>query len=260
MKKLFCLFGLSALLLTSCSSGDSASTSTESDVLVKKTVETYALDGSTVTTNYTYNGKKLVKSTDSDGYHDDYTYTGDLITKIATIDDSDGTLIQEQIFTYNVSSQLATYVIKDYDSDEGNRETYVYNSNGTVSITTYVGNTTTQTVALSTGTVHFTGGLVTQVDLDVNDVAPYTSTQTYTYDTKNGPFKNVTGMDKFSFIGGESGDVVHNVLTDHYTSTLSSDVDTITTYTYNSMNFPISDSEIEGTDATSVIATQYTYN
>ncbi len=260
MKKLVCLFAFSALLLTSCSSGSDSSTTTESDVLVTKTVENYALDGSTVTTNYTYNGKKLVKSIDSDGYHEDYTYTGDLITKIETIDDSNATLMQEQTFTYNASGKLVTYIIKDFDSGDGDRETYVYNSDGTVSITTYTGDTTTQTVPLSTGTVHFTGGIVTEVDLDVTDVASYTSTRTYTYDTKNSPFKNVIGMDKLSFIGGESNDVVHNVLTDHYTSTLSSDVDTITTYTYNSMNFPTSDSEIEGTDATSVIATTYTYN
>ncbi|WP_333599975.1 hypothetical protein [Flavobacterium sp.] len=264
MKKLFCLLGFSALLLTSCSSSDSSSSSTmtESDVLVQKTVEHYALDGSTVTTNYTYNGKKLVKSTDSDGYHDDYTYTGDLITKMETIDDSNGAMMQQQTFTYNSNNQLVTYVVKDFDSGDGNRETYVYNSDGTVSITTYSGDTTTQTTLLSTGTIYFTGGLVSQVILAVTDESSYNSSRTYTYDTKNSPFKNVTGMNKISFIGGESGDVGHNVLTDHYTSSLSSslNVDVTTTYTYNSLNFPTTDSEIMGTDATSIITTQYTYN
>lgn len=58
MKKLLCLFAFSAVFLTSCSSSDNSSTPvTESDVLVTKTVETYAYDNSTVITNYTYNGK-----------------------------------------------------------------------------------------------------------------------------------------------------------------------------------------------------------
>ena len=59
MKKLVCLFAFSALVLNSCSTGSSSSTTADSDVLVTKTVETYANDGSVVTTNYTYSGKKI---------------------------------------------------------------------------------------------------------------------------------------------------------------------------------------------------------
>ena len=258
MKKLICFACLIALSLTSCSSSGDSSSATESDVLLKKSVETYAIDGSTVTTNYTYTGMKLVMSVDSDGVRDEFTYTGDFITNIKTYDSD--VLIQEQLFTYNGSGQLVTYLLKDYDGGEGHKDSYVYNSNGTVSLITYKGDTTSQTDLLNTGTVYFTNGDVTRVDLNVTDVVSYTSSQIDTYDTKNNPFKNVTGMDKLSFIGGEIGGLTHNVLTDHYTSSLSSDVTTTTTYTYNSLNFPLTDSEIQGSDATTVISTVYTYN
>ena len=86
MKKLICFACLIALSLTSCSSSGDSSSATESDVLLKKSVETYAIDGSTVTTNYTYTGMKLVMSVDSDGVRDEFTYTGDFITNIKTYD------------------------------------------------------------------------------------------------------------------------------------------------------------------------------
>ena len=82
MKKLICFACFTALSLTSCSTGGDSSPATESDVLLKKSVETYANDGSVITTNYTYNGKKMVKASDSDGYYETYTYTGDLLTQV----------------------------------------------------------------------------------------------------------------------------------------------------------------------------------
>jgi hypothetical protein len=257
MKKLICLFGLSALLLTSCSSSDSSSTTEESDVLVTRTVETYANDGSTVTTNYTYSGKKVLKSIDSDGYYENYTYTGDLLTK-AEIFDMDDNLIQRETFTYNGSAQLVSYVILDFEFNMGDKETYVHNSDGTISTAAFSGDLTSQTNPVSTGVVHFANGEVSSFD-EIESFSSSTSTTTYTYDTKNNPFKNITGYDKISFIDSEAAGNTHNILTKTYTTSSQTDV-TTTTFTYNSLNFPVTDSEIEGTDATSVITTQYTYN
>jgi len=163
MKKLICLFGLFALLLTSCSSSDSSSTTEESDVLVTRTVETYANDGSTVTTNYTYSGKKVLKSIDSDGYYENYTYTGDLLTK-AEIFDMDDNLIQRETFTYNGSAQLVSYVILDFEFNMGDKETYVHNSDGTISTAAFSGDLTSQTNPVSTGVVHFANGEVSSFD------------------------------------------------------------------------------------------------
>jgi PBP1b-binding outer membrane lipoprotein LpoB len=259
MKKILCLVAFSAVLLTSCSSSDSSSTPvTESDVLVTKTVETYAYDNSTITTNYTYDGKKIVSSSDSDGVYENYTYTGDLITNVKTYDDTNA-LIVEEFLTYNGSGQLVTYLSKDYENDHGRKEVFVHNSNNTVSYSVYKGDNSSQTTLSETGTIHLTNGEVTQIDTTVLSPS-YSGTRVYTYDTKNNPFKNITGGDKINFINEEAIGVFRNILTDHYTSTFPTDEMFTTTYTYNSLDFPLTESEIEGTDPSTVVTTQYTYN
>lgn len=255
MKKLFCLFGFSALLLTSCSSSDSSSSS-DSDVLVTKSVETDNLSGTTLTTNYTYNGKKLVKETDSDGYYQTYTYTGDLITKITYLSDADE-IEETETFTYNADSKLIRYVRAEVFIDQGVREEFVYNSDGTISTTTYSGTATSQTDLLNTSVIHFSGGEVSMTELF--DGSTLVSTHTYTYDTKNTPFKNVIGFDKIAVIEAESIGLNHNILVDDYTESSNNFIYT-NTYTYNSSNYPLTWSEIEGTDTTSIISTVYTYN
>jgi hypothetical protein len=259
MKKLLYLFAFSAVFLTSCSSSDSSSTPlTESDVLVTKTVEHYANDNSSVTTNYTYNGKKIVSSVDSDGYTETYTYTGDLISSIKEYDDTN-TLLVEETFTYNGSGQLVTYLLNDYNSDHGRKEVFVHNGNNTVSFSVYKGDNSTQTDLSETGTIHLANGEVTQIDTTV--ISPsFTGTRVYTYDTKNNPFKNITGADKINFVNEEAIGVSHNIVTDHYTSTFPTDEMYTTTYTYNSLNFPLTESEFDSTDPAPVVTTEYTYN
>ncbi len=260
MKKLILFAGCAALFLNSCtsSSDDAASTPlTESDVLVMKIVESDAV-GSPFITNYTYNGKKLTGSTDSDGYYEIYTYVGDLITSIKTYDSSD-TLEQALTFTYNTNGKLVTYLLQDYGNNTGRRETYVYNSNGTVSSTILTGTPASQTTPRSSAVIQFSGVEVSQIAR--TNVSPsYTSLQTYTYDVKNNPFRNVIGLDKLAFIEDEAVGLFHNILTDNYTSSLGANDTYTTTYTYNDLNFPITASEIEGTDTSTIISTQYTYN
>jgi len=259
MKKLLSLFAVSAVLLTSCSSSDSSSTPlTESDVLVTKTVEHYANDNSTVTTNFTYNGKKIVSAVYSDGITETYTYTGELISSIKQYDDTN-TLIVEETFTYNGSGQLVNYLLKDYDTDHGRKEVFVHNSNNTISYSVYTGDNDTQTNLTETGTIHLTDGEVTQIDNTV--ISPnITGTRVYTYDTKNNPYKNITGVDKINFVNEEAIGVSHNILTDHYTSTFPTDELYTTTYTYNSLIFPLIESEFDGTATTPSVTTEYTYN
>ncbi|MCF6132974.1 hypothetical protein [Flavobacterium wongokense] len=256
MKKILCILAFSSLLLTSCSSSDDdSSTTNESDVLVRKSVETYANDGSVVTTNYTYNGRKAVKSEDSDGYYETYTYTGDLLTQIKYYNPDDE-LEQTETFTYNGSNQVTSYVRAEIMDDIGYKETYVYNGNGTVTSSNYSGDATTQTDDVGSSTIHFSGSEVSLIEMDLG---AFITTRTYTYDTKNEPFMNVTGFDKIAFVDSEAIGIHHNILTDSYTD-FSGNIITTSTYTYNSMNFPTSVSEIEGTDASSEITTVYTYN
>ncbi|MFM2213741.1 MAG: hypothetical protein RL427_1004 [Bacteroidota bacterium] len=259
MKKILCLFAFSAVLLTSCSSSDSSSTPlTEGDVLVTKTVEHYTNDNSTVTTDFTYNGKKLVSAVYSDGLAETYTYTGDLISSIKQYDDTN-TLLVEETFTYNGSGQLVTYLLKDYDTNHGRKELFIHNSNNTVSYSVFTGDNNTQTNPIETGTIHLTNGEVAQIDFNI--ISPsITGTRIYTYDTKNNPYKNITGVDKINFVNEEAIGVSHNILTDHYTSTFGTNEMYTTTYTYNSLNFPLTESEFDSTGTAPSVTTEYTYN
>jgi len=252
MKKLIYLLGFSVAVLTSCSSSDDSSTTNEDDVLVKRTIRTYASDGAVVTVNHTYNGKKAVRSENSAGYYETYTYTGDLITQIKNYDQND-VLLQTETFTYNSNNQLITYVRAEIQDNIGSKEVYEYNNDGTVSVSSYSGSATSQTTLSDTGIIAISGGEVvfTQMQMGYR--------HTYTYDTKNNPFKNITGFDKIMFIEGEStGGMQHNILTDTRIG-----LDTYVTtsvYTYNVMNFPISVVETEDNDTSSAITIQFFYN
>ena len=101
--------------------------------------------------------------------------------------------------------------------------------------------------------------MVSQIETAVLSPS-YTANRVYTYDTKNNPFKNITGGDKINFINIEAIGVSRNILTDTYTSTFTNTELFTTTYTYNSLDFPLTESEIEGTDPSTVVTTQYTYN
>lgn len=252
---MICLFAFTTLLFTSCSSSDDSSTTNENDVLVKKSIETYANDGSVLTTNYTYNGKKLLKVSDDEGYYEKYFYTGDLITKIEFYD-FDDVLEETAELTYNSEGKLVTYLMTEPLDNLASKEIYVYNTNGTVSFTSYSGTIASQTVMSGSGTITVTGGEVAMINYDLG--GGFTTSHTYTYDTKNSPFKNITGYDKLLFMGVEAtGGVLHNVLTDTTVSGITTETNSV--YTYNNMNFPLTWVETEGTDANTTITTQYIY-
>lgn len=256
MKKLALACGAFLLMLSSCSSSsDSSSSSTNDDVLVSKTVETYALDGTVITTDYTYSGKKMVQETDDDGTHTEYTYAGNLITKIEYYDDTD-TLEQTELFTYNGSSQLASYTRLEHFDDLGYKDTYVYNSNGTVSSTSNSGDLSSQDDLVGTAIIHFEDNEVSLVE-EFSDVGTQTGTRTYTYDTKKNPFKNVIGFDKLTFVENEAIGIHHNIVSDNHTEFGILTTYT-TTYTYNTENFPLTQLE-SGADPSDDITTEYTY-
>ncbi len=256
MKKLVLACSAFLLILSACSSSsDSSSSSTDDDVLVSKTIETYANDGSTITTDYTYSGKKIVQETDDDGAYQKYTYTGNLITKIEYFD-FDDVLEQREIFSYNSSSQLVSYVRLDIFDDGGNRDAFVYNANGTVSCTSYYGDLDSQDELQGTSIIYFENNEVSKVE-EFSDLGTLTGTRLYTYDTKKNPFKNVIGLDKIQFVENEALGINHNIISDNYTN-FGMLTTYNTTYTYNENNFPITDVDSDG-DPTNNITTQYFY-
>jgi hypothetical protein len=234
MKKLFCFLAIGALTLTSCSSS-SDDDGGSGVVLLKKTIETDS-DGNTFTSQATYNGTKISKITADGGFVLYFTYTGDLITKIEY--KLGGVLIQTDSFSYDGSQRLISYVRLEHDDAYGAKELYVHNGDDSIGITAYSGDLTSQTTLDGTGTITFlANGEVGTITTDFSD------SHTYTYDTKNNPFKNVTGYSKISWVDASATGILHNITSDD-----SSFDTTTTTYTYNSGDYPTEAVETSGVD------------
>ncbi len=246
MKKMLLLTALTSLLFA-CSSSDSSSSATENDVLMTKSIATYD-NGAPITTTYVYSGKKMQKSMSSNGYYEKFYYTGDLLTRIDYFDDSD-VWIYKETYGYNANNQLINYSWIELTNDYGSREVYTHNSNGTISVTKYYGDATNQTNFSDSGTIYFTNGDVSMIDMDSGGM------YMYSYDSKNSPFKNITGLDKINFADGDPMGVFHNILTESHdgfpSETMSYD------YTYNGQNFP---STREWNEDSHSISVQYFYN
>jgi hypothetical protein len=233
MKNVALAFSALFMILTSCSSDSSSSSSSE--VLLQNEIVTDASDGSSYTMTYMYSGTNLTKiSYDDDGSYDKYYYTGDLITKIEFFDDAD-VLKEKTTYTYNSDSKLASYVSVNYVNDNGEREVYTYNTDGTVSGVSYYGDSVTQTTPSSTRTITLSNGEV------ISEVSTSGSgtTFTYTYDTKNHPYKNIKGFDKIgAYSDSDNIGVAHNILTRVRTSGTITNTEN-NSYTYNSDNYPL---------------------
>jgi hypothetical protein len=232
MKNFAFAFSALFMILTSCSSDSSSSSNSE--LLLEKEIVTDSSDGSTYTMTYTYNGTNLSKiSYDDDGTYDKFYYTGDLITKIEFFDDAD-VLEQRTTYTYNSDNKLISYVSLDYLNDDGEKEVYTYNADGTVTGVSYYGDSVTQTNLGSTRTLTFSNGEV------VSEVSTSGSnTFTYTYDTKNHPYKNIKGFDKIgAYSDSDNIGVNHNLLTLVQNSGTFTNTQNYS-YTYNSDNYPI---------------------
>ncbi len=238
MKKLTMAFSVLVMILSSCSSSDESVNTPpiSSSVLVKK--EIVEDEDGDYTALYTYNGNKIVKTTNSDDTSEVFTYTGDLITKLEYFTET--TLDQKDTFTYNAENKLTTHLRLDYVVEWGTKETYVYNSDGTISVTEYIGDLTSQTQLSSTSKIYFTNGEISKIEVFEGGIK--TRTITYTYDVKNNPYKNITGFDKLGIIFEEG--ISHNLLTENDTDTAD---DPVTyEYIYNSNNYPSTAKEIIG--------------
>lgn len=248
-KNLLCLFS-ALLVLASCSSDvtreddDTTTTNpTEGQTFLKKTIEKE--DGLTLTTNYKYNGNKLVSVIDSNGGSMIYTYTGDLITKLE-FKLADGTLEQVNSYMYSTDGKLTTFTRVEPLEDYGYRESYTYNANGTITVNSYGGNVGAQNDVGGKSTITFLNGVVIEI------ISTNSPNHKYTYDTKNNPLKNVLGMDKIAFVDGEADGNLHNILTDHTGDAVWAS----SIYTYNTSNYPATSIE---TTQVGKVSTEYFY-
>ena len=228
MKKITLLLSIITLIFSSCSSSsDDSNTTNAQDVLPVTIVDNSPVDGVS-TSNFTYNGKKIVKIISDDGFESVYTYSGNLITKIQSY--LDGNLETTETLAYNSSNQLISY--SDNSLFGLISESYTHNTDGTISFS-----------RSEDGDLYSTG-VITLVGNDVSKVVTnyefdLTTTNIYTYDTKNSPFKNIVGYKWILLCGvseNQSDGCDHNILT--YTDSESPFNNYTCTYTYNSLNFP----------------------
>ncbi len=176
MKKFLFFVSVLALAFTSCST-ESSTSSSNAPVLVTKTIET-ADDGSTLTTNFIYNGNKLIEWNDSEGERETFTY--DSSNKIISGNSYfGGTFLIE----YSYDSQNRLIEIKDNDTEEIFE--YVYNSNGTITENRKDFDLNIQ----ETRTYTFLNGNIT------NELTEFpmggSSNNTYTFGANNSPFINM---------------------------------------------------------------------
>src|SRR6476620_9595488 len=232
MKKLFLLLGVTSLARTSCSSSDDSSTTNPAAPLLKKVVESYS-DGTSLTTNFVYNGTHLMSWSASDDSSAQVTYTGDNITKIEYFEGNE--LDQRDLYTYNSAGQLITYIRLDIPMEWGNREDFTYNSNGTITVVAHNGDLVSQTDGERTTIMTLTNGEVTSSVSDSNTFA-------YTYDDKHIPETNIAGYSKISFIDGSASGIIHNLMTEVET-TFGDTYTTTNTYNYNAAGYPTTQTE-----------------
>ncbi|QOG02272.1 hypothetical protein [Flavobacterium sp. MDT1-60] len=232
MKKFLCLFSaLSIVLMSSCSSDDSPSNSSDL-VLLKKQVLTHS-EGK-LTINYKYDGNKIVSAIDDSGEVNlFYTYTGDQITQI-DFKLPNGTVEQVNTFTYSADGKLSTFLRVENETVNGTtvkvgyKEVYTYNANGTISVKSYTGNSTSQSASSGTSTITLVNGDVSEI------VSTNSPNHKYAYDTQNNPAKNILGMDKIAIVDGEGNGVFHNEISD----TVNGKLGDTHTYSYNAAGYP----------------------
>ena len=157
MKKIVYLTFVLSLFILSCSSDDSQNNSTPGPVLLRKRITTSSQG--TVITNLNYNGNKIVNSISSNGTEDKFYYTGDLITKYEIYENN--VLVHTQLYYYNSQNNLTSDVELNHDTNQGNKSTLTYNSNGTITYNMYSGNLISQTSLWGTFTATLTNGEIT---------------------------------------------------------------------------------------------------
>ncbi len=240
-KTIFTLFVAAATLL-SCSSDDSPSNPPANDgVLLKKVIDTFE-GGFVVTTELTYDGNKLTQISTDDGSTDTFVYTNGLLT--------------QQTHTWEGSSSVRTFeydannrLIKRYH-DGILAYTFTYNQDGTISKTESSGN--------SVNILTFENGNLISDAYTNNAGTDYVVS--YTYDTKNNPFKNIHQKDVFALLGYYNA---NNVLASAASGTGVDNYDnSTTTYSsYNSNSFPVESSRVaaQGTIDEEITASQFFY-
>ena len=243
MKKNIFFFALSALILSACSSNDSSSNSTNESLV--KTLVIDAVNPIDPDSNllFTYDGTKLLTIKDNNVVIQEYLYTGDKLTKINSLEDDTYILFE---YTGNV---LTKFTEIDTANDEAVKHLITY-SGSNYTTTTYSGDLITQNFLENTIVTTISNGNVIQEDQTVNG---NTSTTTFTHDTKNNPFKNISNFNVIQHLDSDLDGSINNITVVNY-----SGYNNTVTYVYNAENYPTSESTFND-NGTLVETSTYTY-
>ena len=228
-----------------------------------KIIETYD-DGTVETTTITYNGDKIVSYSSDLDLRDEYiyTYTGDLITKEEYFFDSgDPSEDLEEVteYEYDTSGRLIKSTRTDNDSfgTTITVDDFTYNANGTVTFSTAVNST-----LYATGTIYFNGNqpFKKEVTEDVGTLDEFSWVEETFFDDKVNPLNSVTGLSKTqiacpTYIRGYSGGLNNQIEVK-----IDNVTDWSTSYTYNSNNMPATDVYTEPSNPDYNSTAQYIYN
>lgn len=269
MKKLLPFFGALALLLTSCSSDDNNDDANDATSSIKpsKIAYSYANSDSDYSLDIKYDGNKLISQTTDDGEVYKFTYTGDVITKVEYFNaDKQLEYTTEYVYTggklTSTTEKANNEVLKKAASTYGKTK-YTYNADGTI--------TAKRFYEYQDGTEEEQGSVIKITIKDSNYSKAETNfsgnlqyTTTYEYDSKNNPFKNITG---FNLLIDWQTDASRNNVTKQTRVTAQvlgktsvSDNTQVSTYsyTYDSNNFP-TESKFTDNKGTQTQSVKYTY-
>ncbi|MFN8275777.1 MAG: hypothetical protein U0X58_12975 [Flavobacteriaceae bacterium] len=209
-----------------------------STMFLKKIIET-DLAGTTYQEDYTYSGSKIVSSLNSDGESTVFTYNDlDQIIKTEVFTGATPTLKETNNYVYDISENLISLVKINATTLTGTKWVYVHNANGTISYQKFTGNDVDQTELVATGELSATKVVETITDPVTTEVTINTST--FTYDSRNSPFMNVTGFDKIYFAESELPlNFKNNVISEVYqVNDEASTLEYNNEYTYTNNHFP----------------------
>ena len=265
MKKFLCLFSaLSIALLSSCSSDDDNSDGgSSSTALPTKITLTTVEDGDSGKLDYTftYDGNKLKEISLSDASRYVYTYTDNLITKVELYKSS--VLFTTDVYAYENGKLTSRITSRAFSSFSKDKLTFVYNSNGTVSVKASQILDGEESDYYETTIYTFANGNI--VSSEYIDEDGDSEKITSTFDNKKSPFVNVTGLKLLLDVALDT-DVsfdfhsVNNALTSKTVYTSEGEVEGTanTTFTnkYNSSDFL---TEVFSGDASDSFKVQITY-
>jgi hypothetical protein len=271
MKKIFALAATALFIMTSCSSDEATPTTNNpgtnptDNVLLKKIIFP-RYDGVMVTSNYVYNGNKIVTETDSEGLVRTFTYNGNLISQI--VETVDGNPFTDYTFEYDGNGSLVTHTYTHHfppppmlPNNPWTTSTitahYTYNNDGTISYEDFL------TSSTQPDTQEHEHGVITMVNGNMVKKVAYRPgnqvlTDTYTFDNKNNPLRNVQGAHVLALT--DFGYDQNNETSFTYTVTPESEYNftETTTYTYNSQNYPVTSTAYDE-EGQATGTTQYFY-